>query len=383
MIPTSMKKIAYLSFFILIIFACNPKSEVQKKRELLNAYKSEMANLKIKITTLENELSKIDTTQKNQDAGLVSLQTLAPQDFNHFIDLPGIVESEEHIVIQPGIPGVVTSVNVTEGQRVSVGQILAETDNRAIRDNIAQLQTNLNLAKTAFEKQERLWNQKIGSEMQFLQAKTQYESLQKSVSAANSQLDMTRMKSPIHGIVDQVNIKTGGYAAPGMDGAFHVVNNNNMKVVLKVADSYIGKVKTGDPVSVLLKDINKNVEGKVSFVGKVVNPMTRTFIVEVAIPKNGEDLRPNMLANASINDERLKNVIVVPSNLIQTEPEGKKYILVASKSQNKLQVAKKHVKTGNTYGDKVVISEGLNAGDRIIRKGYQDLTDGQLITEQP
>jgi membrane fusion protein, multidrug efflux system len=376
----NMKNTLYL-LVILLAAGCGQEPNLQSKKEELAAHKAELDRIKALIAELEKEISQMDTSLVLADPKLVTLETIGKGEFNHFIDLQGLVESEDHIVVQPGIPGIVTKVNVSEGDRVSQGQVLAETDSRAMRESIAQLQTNSDLAKTAFEKQERLWKQKIGSEMQYLQAKTQYESLQKSISSAQAQLDMTRIKSPINGVVDEVNVKPGEYAAPGFNGAFHVVNNSRMKVSLKVPDSYISKVKIGAPVQIYLKDIGDTIRGTVSFIGKVVNAMSRTFAVEIRINASGnENIRPNMLASVSINDEKISEAISAPSNLIQKDQEGRMYVLTAEGNKPTMKTRKKYVVTGLSYGDRVEIREGLQAGDRIIKNGYQDLVDGQAIT---
>ncbi|MCC6769203.1 MAG: efflux RND transporter periplasmic adaptor subunit, partial [Bacteroidia bacterium] len=221
---------------------------------------------------------------------------------------------------------------------------------------------------------------KIGSEMQFLQAKTQYESLQKSLAAAQTQLDMTRIKSPINGVIDEVNVKPGEFANPSIYGAFHVVNTSRMKVALKVPDSYVSNVKMGAPVQIYFKDLGDTISGAVSFISKAVNAMSRTFAVEVRI-NAGENpnIRPNMLASVSINDEKLPEVIHVLSNLVQKDQEGRSYILIADGNNPKMKAKKKIVTSGISYGDRIVITEGLQAGDRIILTGFKDLVDGQNI----
>lgn len=192
---------------------------------------------------------------------------------------------------------------------------------------------------------------------------------------------MTRIKSPINGLVDEVNVKPGEFASPGFNGAFHVVNNNRMKVILKVPDSYISKVKMGAPVSIYLKDIEDTIQGTVSFISKVVNAMSRTFAVEVSIKVDeNTNIRPNMLASVSINDEKITGAISAPSNLIRKDQDGRSYVLTAEGNKPAMKTRKKYVATGLSYGDRVVITEGLREGDRIIRNGYQDLVDGQAIT---
>jgi RND family efflux transporter MFP subunit len=268
---------------------------------------------------------------------------------------------------------------VKEGDMVTAGKVLAETDNRAIRESIAQLQTNYDFAKTAFEKQKRLWDQKIGSEIQYLQAKTQYESLGKSMDALQAQLDMTRIKSPIAGVVDQVNIKAGEFAAPGMFGAFRVVNEKSMKVVAKVAESYIGKIKVGNPVSIRVTDLNDTLNAKITYVGKVVDPMSRTFAVEISLGGIANDLRPNMMTMISIQDELLADAVVIKSNYVQKDALGNTYVMLAEGAKGSMKAKKQLVKTGLSYGDLVVITEGLDGSEQYVESGYQEVTDGQPL----
>ena len=376
-----MKKYIYISFMLLIA-ACSAGDSLDAKKAQLASLNTQLEETKQQISALEKEIALLDTSEIIRKPKLISTMLVEPSPFNHYIDVQGIIESEENISVQPGMPGVVTTVYVKEGDFVSQGQLLGETDNRAMKENIAQLQTNLDFAKSTYEKQQRLWNQKIGSEIQYLQAKTQYESLQNSIEALKAQLEMTRMKAPISGSVDQVNVKVGEYAAPGIMGAFNVVNFNKMKVTAKVADSYIDKVKTGNPVKIYLSDLNKTVEGKITFVSKVVNSMSRTFLVEIALGKTENNIRPNMLANFSINDERLDSVIVIPSNLVQKDSDGNNYVITAQGKNEQMKALKVSVKTGLSYGDKVVINEGLEPMTKLVTSGYQEVVNGQAITVQ-
>jgi membrane fusion protein, multidrug efflux system len=374
-----MKKLIYLPI-LLIFVACGQKSPLEAKKEELSKYKTEFGELKTKIEALEKEIAILDTSSVSKKSKLFSITPVLSGPFQHFLDIQGTVDSDENIMVQPGMPGVVTKVYVQEGDMVKTGQVLAEIDNKSIKESIAQLETNLDFAKTAFEKQKRLWNQKIGTEIQYLQSKTQYESLEKSISSVNAQLEMTRIKSPINGVVDEVNIKIGEFATPSFNGSFRVVNNNKIKISTKIADSYISKVKIGDPVNVRLNDLNQTLQGKVSFIGKSVNPLTRTFAVDIRLDNGGADLRPNMLANVSINDQNLENVISVPSNFIQKEPGGGTFVMVAEKKGAEMMARKKLVETGINYNDKIVIVNGLSTSDQLITNGFQDVVDGQLIS---
>jgi RND family efflux transporter MFP subunit len=373
-----MKNIVFATL-IFILASCGGGSELDKKKSELAQYKATFAELKGKIEQLEKEIAVLDTAKVSEKARLVTLKPITRSAFAHYVDLQGSVDSDENVAVQPGMPGLVTRVYVKEGDMVSAGKVLAETDNRAIRESIAQLQTNYDFAKTAFEKQKRLWDQKIGSEIQFLQAKTQYESLGKSMDALQAQLDMTRIKSPIAGVVDQANVKVGEFAAPNMFGAFRVVNEKSMKVIAKVAESYIGKVKVGNPVSIRIPDLNDTLIAKISYVGKVVDPMSRTFAVEISLGGIENDLRPNMMTMISIQDELLQDAVVVKSNYVQKDAMGNTYLMLAEGAKGSMKAKKQLVKTGLSYGDFVVITEGLNGTEQYIESGYQEVTDGQPL----
>jgi len=375
-----MKNFLSLSLITFIIFSCSPGSGLEKKKAQLAEYQAEHDALKIKIADLEKEIARLDTSAEIRKPKLVTLTPVQSGVFNHYIDVQGTVDSEENIAVQPGMPGQVTKVNVHEGDMVKAGQILAEVDNRVIRESISQLQTNVDFAKTAFEKQQRLWNQKIGTEIQFLQSKTQFESLQKNMVTLQAQLDMSRIKSPINGMVDAVNIKVGEYAAPGMLGAFRVVNFGKMKVKAKIADSYIGKVKLGNPVRIYLSDINDTIQGKISFVSKVVNPMTRSFDIEIDLGATSTDVRPNMMASLKINDENIDNAMSVQSNLVQKDPSGSMYVMISEGSAANMKARKKLVKTGISSGARIIVLEGLSGNEQLIEAGYQEVVDGQLIS---
>ena len=375
-----MKNFLSLSLITFIVFSCSPGSGLEKKKAQLAEYQAEHDALKIKIADLEKEIARLDTSAEIRKPKLVTLTPVQTGIFNHYIDVQGTVDSEENIAVQPGMPGQVTKVNVHEGDMVKAGQVLAEVDNRVIRESISQLQTNVDFAKTAFEKQQRLWNQKIGTEIQFLQSKTQFESLQKNMVTLQAQLDMSRIKSPINGVVDAVNIKVGEYAAPGMMGAFRVVNFGKMKVKAKVADSYIGKVKLGNPVRIYLADINDTIQGKISFVSKVVNPMTRTFDIEIGLGGTSTEVRPNMMASLKINDENIDNAMSIQSNLVQKDASGNMYVMISEGSAAKMKARKRLVKTGISSGDRMVVLEGLSGNEQLIEAGYQEVVDGQMIS---
>lgn len=364
--------------FGLLLFACNNTSEVDQKKEELAKLKSQQQEIAGKIKSLETELATLAPVKNTEGrVKLVAVKAVEPQTFKHYLSVQGTVESDENILVSPKMGGVVTSVRVNEGDRVSRGQVLAIIDDAVLLQSIEELKTGLDLANTVFEKQQNLWNQKIGSEVQYLQAKNSKESLERKLETLNSQLAMTRITSPISGIVDEVNIKPGEAAAPGL-GVIRVVNLSNIKVKARMADSYIGKVKKGDEVKITLPDIKEEMQGKVSFVGQVVNPQSRTFDLEVSLSNKDNKLKPNMLAVVNINDQTAQDAIVIDANYVQQSEFGD-IVFVAGKEGNNQKAQMRKVKTGLSYNGQVEVLEGLKVGEQLITSGYQDLVDGQVI----
>jgi len=355
---------------------------LEEKKKKLADYKTEAKDLQVKISDLEKEIAKLDTTFKIvQKPKLIQVDTLQRQDFKHYIEVQGTVDAEENVTALPQQPGVVTAIYVKVGQNVSKGQILAITETTAAMElGVQALQTQLDLATTAYEKQKNLWDQKIGSEIQFLQAKTQKEALEKQMATQRNQLEMTKIIAPVSGMVDEVRLKIGDMAAnsqlmPGI----HIVNNNNLKVKAKLADSDFGKVSQGDKVVIEFPDINKSVTEPVSFVSHTIDPRSRTFGLEIKLNNSKNEYAANMIAKLKINDASVKNALLVPTNIIQKSADGT-YVLVADKDDKGHKIARKRmVTTGAEYNGRTVITEGLNDDDKIITFGYTEVVDGQVI----
>jgi len=373
-----------IAFAAAILTACGggePK-DLEGKKKLLSESKLQLKELQQKITALETSITKIDTSFKaEQKIKLVKIDTIKPTEFSHFIEVQGTVDADENVLAINQMPGIVTAILVKPGDRVSKGQVLATTDGSAYERGIEAMQTGLDLATTAFERQKRLWEQNIGSEIQFLQAKTQKETLEKQMKAQSAQLEMTKVKSPINGTVDEVRLKLGDMAAPSaaMPG-IRVINANKLVLKARVSDSFIGKVRQNDKVKVFFPDLNKTVESVISYAGQVVNQVNRTFNIEAKLDNNKGEYAANMIAKLLINDEIKKNVLVVPSNVVQRSVDGI-YILVAETENGKQIARRRTVKLGNDYDGRTVVEEGLKTGDRVITFGFSELVDGQLITD--
>jgi RND family efflux transporter MFP subunit len=357
----------------IVLAACGGGGE--DKSAKLQSLKQEKAKLEQEIAKLEKEVGKTDTLQKVKT---VTLATLNDTTFQHYIDVQGSVDAREDVNVFAKVPGVVTAISVKEGQAVRKGQVLGQVDDQLARAGIEELRTQLELATTTFERQKNLWSQKIGSEIQYLTAKNNKESLERRLGTLNEQLAQTRIVAPISGTVDAVNVKLGDNAGPqAPQPAFRVVNSNSLKVVASVAEGYAGKVKTGDQVRLNFPDISREINARISFASRTIDPVSRTIKVEVPLPADPA-LRPNMIAHIKIIDYTAPNAMVIPVNVIQYTM-GKPYVIVAKDSGGRMQAQRRPVEMGRTYNDQAEIKEGLKPGEKLVTTGYQGLNDNDLI----
>jgi membrane fusion protein (multidrug efflux system) len=377
------QKLSFILTVLLFLASCvgGKKQDLEDKKKQLGEYKTQLKELTGKIDALEKEIARLDTSYKVlQKAKLVQVTPLKKQDFKHYLEVQGNVDAEENVTALNQQPGIVTAVYVKVGDHVTKGQLLAITETTAaVEDQIKSTQNQLALATTAYEKQKNLWDQKIGSEIQFLQAKSQKETAEIGLDALKKQLEMTKVVAPIDGTVDAVNLRVGDMAAPSqlMPG-IRIINGHKLKVKAKLADSDFGKIRTGDKVKIEFPDINDSITAPVTFVSQTIDPRSRTFGIEVKLNNDNNRYAANLIAKLKINDEVLKNVILVPSNIIQRSADGA-YVLIAQMKNGKKTAVKKMVKTGVEYDGNTVITDGLNEGDNIITFGYTEVVDGQGI----
>lgn len=359
-----------------LLAACSAASPDDDKKVRLEKLKAQQADLSKEIVKLEEEIAKeTPDSLKTVRAKEIGIAELQPRPFNHYVQTQGQVESENNTLVSAKSMGVVTQVFVNEGDQVSKGQVLAQIDNSVIVRSIESMKAQLELATSVYERQKNLWDQKIGTEVQFLQAKTGKESLEKQLASLQEQNDMTRIKSPINGTVDQVTIKAGENIAPGIP-AVRVVNNNDLRLSAKVSESYVTNIKKGDKVIVSIPELKKDLEARVNFVGRTIDPLSRTFDIEAKLPSH-EDLRPNMTATVKVVFHTEPSAIVVPVNIIQ-EINNEKVVYVAESKGNQTVASRKVVTVHGVYGN-VAAVKGLNAGDKLITVGYQGLNDGDFV----
>lgn len=370
-----MKKVLILFTATALLASCGG-SEASKKDQL-KAKQEEMEKLRKEIAQLELDIAKEEggTTTAGKP---VKLQTLGLSSFEHSIDIQGKVDAEESVSVGPQMPGLIKRVYVHAGDKVSAGQVLAEVDADAMTQQLAALKTQRDMAKTVFDRQKNLWDQKIGTEVQYLTAKAQYEAMNSQVSAMQEQIDMAKIKAPIGGVVDAVNLKAGEMASPGFSNIV-IVNTDKLRVKGEVAEAYVAKVKTGSPVNIYLPDANKTIASKITYASRMINNINRTFNVEVAMNPNEEDVVPNMIAVMKISDYKNDSAIVIPLSIIQQNANGTNYVYVAVKKGSDLVAEQRTVTYTWTYDGQAEITSGLQVGDQVIIEGANELNAGDIV----
>jgi len=379
---TLLQKFALVAFVAALLAACSGK-EATASVDTIIASKN-VTNIKAKRAELQAELSKLDEAiaglDTKKEEALVAVEKVKDTVFSHYLEVQGNVNTKENILIQPEVPGTLVTLNAIAGQHVTKGQILGRVDDGGGSQQLASLENQFALAKTTFERQKNLWNQKIGSEIQFLNAQTQMISAQKAVAQAKAQLGKTVIKAPFTGVIDEVFVERGEVVAAGAKGLMRIVNLNNMYVSTSIPETYIGKLKVGTTVDVNLTALGKNFVGKVRQVANNINPSNRTFGIEVAVPNTENLLRPNQVAKLKVIDYVNKNAIIVPTNVIQEDGQGNKFVFVATDIKGKTGTAKKVIVTLGQSSDNVTeILSGLSAEDIIVTEGVNAISEGMKL----
>lgn len=342
-----------------------------------------LERLKAEREKLNNQIAQLESVANSNNNGYqtratsVKVEPARNNEFRHYIEVQGNVESEGNVNVPAESPGIVQSIHVKRGDAVQRGQLLAELDATIILKNISQVETGLELATTMYDRQKRLWDQKIGSEVQYLQAKVNKESLEKQLATLQEQLNLFRITSPISGTVDEVIIKEGEMAAAGFP-AFRVVQLTNLKVRANLSEKYITSVNPKDPVTVRLPLLDRDLQLKIDAVSQVIDPNSRTFSIEVRIPQSETGIKPNMMAVLVVNNYVNHGAISVPLNSVQKNGHGE-FLFVAEQNGSGMVAQRRDIKTGLTYANRVEVLEGLKAGESIIVFGHQNLADGALV----
>ncbi len=384
-----MKKIYTIIILALILSSCgtDKKKSVEEviatnNLEEIRAKKEQLISKEIKIieqlNLLESKIEVLDTTKR---IPLISTFIAKEDVFNHYLELQGNVSTKDLLIIYPEYSGILTKVYVKEGQRVNKGQTLAKIDDGGLSQQLSQLQIQTDLAKTTFERQERLWNQNIGSEIQFLQAKSNYQAQQQAVNQMQIQLNKTIVKAPFSGTIDDVISEQGSVVAPGQSQLMRIVNLSNMYIETNVPESYISSITKNKKVEVYFPVLGKTVNAKVRQAGHYINPANRTFKVEIAIHNKDMSIKPNLTARLKINDYTNEKALLIPQSIISEDANGQQYIyVIKDKKENNKGVAKRVIiKTGKTQGDVIEVLSGIVNGAEIIKEGARRVKDGQTV----
>jgi len=378
-----MKNILLLIGLIVIVATgCDNKPEVEKKKEELKNAQSELKGLNAKISTLEKEIATLDPTfgKKEIKKTLITAFNVEKTYFEHKVEVRGSVESRKNVTVSSEIPGKIKSILVKEGQKVQKGQTLLTLDASIIRNNIEELETSMELSKTVYERQANLWKKNIGTEIQYLQSKNNYESLERKLATLNSQLDQAIIKSPFSGSIDEIIAKVGEIAQPGMP-LFRVVNPEDVYIKSDVSERFIGVFKSGDEVEVHFPSQNKTIVSNITSVGQVINNQNRTFEIQVAVPSGFSSVRPNQVVVLKLKDYTNEEAITVPTMVILKDSKGS-YVFSIVKDGSDLVAKKAHIETGISYNNFTEILNGVNPGQRIANKGVRDLAEGVLVSIQ-
>ena len=380
-----MKYIFPTLVLAIVLSACGDQStteevpqDLEGKKTLLREKKQVLSDLTAEITALEKEIASLDPNIIADNRTAVTTTKLEPEDFEHFVEIQGTVQADDYIDVTSEIAGRILKMTVKEGDNVRKGQLIAELDLEQLNKQMAELETSLDLAKTVHERQKRLWDQNIGSEMQFLEAKNNKERLEKSMETLEYQLTKSKVYAPVSGVAERVILQSGELASPGAP-IIQILNPNKLKVVADVPESYLKAVQPGKEVKVTFPALDQEQKARISLIGNTIDPNNRTLEVEANISKTNSLIKPNLLAVMYLQDYKEENVITVPIEVVQQEVGGKDFVFVTEEGAKGAVVKKVFIKTGKSYGGEVIVEDGLGGGETLILEGAKGLAAGQEV----
>jgi len=384
-----MKKIVSTLVAALLLMACGGSGEQSIDALITNgdleSLRAEKAKISGKQKELESSIQLLDSViavrSGEENLPLVTTLTAAPEKFNHFLELQGNVKTKQNVLIYPEMSGTLERVYVKEGDRVRKGQLLATIDDGGVGSQLAQLKTQADLAQTTFERQKRLWDQKIGSEIQYLQAKSNYEAATSAVNQAKSQLGKSTMRAPFSGVIDDVIKDQGTVVAPGIGSeVFRIVNLSDMYVEVDVPENYLSGVQEGKEAKVFFPVLRDTILSTIRQTGNFINPGNRAFRVEVSVPNKDGRIKPNLTAKVSLNDYTNDAAILVPQGIISENADGQQYVYVAEKvAEDKALVNRRIIETGLAQGSMVEVVSGVSEGELLIKEGARIVKEGQNV----
>ena len=385
-----MKKILFTTTVALLLLACGSeqgqsvedlitKGDLEAIRAKKNDISEQQKALELDAKQLDSVIAILDNNEKFP---LVTTITAQQQNFVHYLELQGVVKTKQNVLIYPEMQGTLQRVYVKEGQRVSKGQILATIDDGGLGSQLEQLKTQAELAKTTFERQKRLWEQKIGSEIQYLQAKTNFDAAENAVKQLQSQLGKSTIRAPFSGIIDDVIKDQGTVVAPGQASeVFRIVNLSNMYIQVDVPETYISEITKGKEAKVYFPVLGDTIITKIRETGNFINPSNRSFSVEIPVPNKNGTIKPNLTAKVSLNDYSSENAILIPQSIISENAEGEQYTYITSEPNADSQaiVTRSIITTGKTQEGYVEVLTGITDGNYIVQEGARTVKDGQKV----
>jgi len=385
-----MKNTYLLILITVFLNSCSNKKQLSLEEvlvtndvELLKSRKSEidakLEELSLDLDQLNNKLSILN---KDRNTPLITTITTSEQKFNHFIELQGNVKTKQNVLVYPEMPGILNKVYVKEGQKVIKDEILATIDDGGLSQQLLLLKSNEQLAKTTFERQKRLWDQQIGSEIQYLQAKTSYDSQKNATRQLKKQLGKFTIRAPFSGIIDNVFKEKGTVVAPGPGAEiFRIINLSNMYIEKDVPESYISSIKKNKMVEVNFPILGRSYDSSIRQVGNFINPSNRTFRIEVGIPNLDGEIKPNLTAKLRLNDYSSSNAILIPQSIISENAKGQQFIYIVKDNKEKNQVYAERlvIETGKTNGDFIEVTKNLDANVEVILEGARSVNNGQVV----
>lgn len=377
-----------LNLSIIFFISCGPKKTksteevlasgdytlIQKKK---GEIKTQINDLKVELNKLNYILEKMDT---DKNLFLVSAIKLKQKKFNHYLNFQGSLDTDQNVVIYPELPGLLKNIYVKQGDKVKKGQLIAKISDNGLTDQLEQLELQRDLAKTTFERLQKLWNQKIGSEIQYLQAETNFKSLEKKISQMKDQEDKTRILAPFDGIIDDIIADVGSNLAPGLTPILRIINIEKMKVSAEIPEIHIPYIKKNKNVKIYVPILDKQILGNISSVGNFINPNNRSFSIEIKLLNESNELKPNMTVSLEINDYQNESAILIPSKDILEDEEGSFYVYkLVSDGNDNYKSNKVMIEKGKSYNNMTEIKTGLKEDDLIINDGLRQVEDGQIV----
>lgn len=385
-----MKNLIYIASFALLLQSCQADKPMSTQeilesndQALIETKKLELADQYSKLSDTINQINlALESFKTEADYPLIETYTVQEMSFSHFIELQGDVDTKQNIIVYPEFSGVLSQVYVKEGDRVKKNQLLAKIEDGGLSQQLAQMEINFELAKTTFERQQRLWDQKIGSEMQFLQAKASYESQERAIKQFQDQLERTYVRAPFTGIVDDVFTEQGQVVNPGQNQLMRIVNLDHMYINAEVPEIYVASIKKGTKAQIYFNSLGKEFNAKVRQVGSFINPANRTFKIEIPVNNKDHMIKPNLIASISLNDYSNANALVIPSDIIQEDAQGQTFVYAINRLKNKniASLEKKYIQPGFSYNGLIEVISGLDLGDQIVSEGAKNIREGVTVS---